>query len=172
LLILLFLESFAATGWRVGWLLGPESLIKPTLAASTRIVFCSVSPLQEAAAAGLEGAAERRFFETQLQEYTERRDILVEAFNELGLKYTMPEGSYFILLVGVVLHRTIPFTDSSPGYLKSQDPRRLPIPRVSTWTWPRLQVRVMSGHLRLFIHKVQSMLVHCTRSRCVVHSCQ
>ncbi|KAH8830774.1 1-aminocyclopropane-1-carboxylate synthase 1 [Flagelloscypha sp. PMI_526] len=91
-------KSFAATGWRVGWLLGPESLIKPTLAASTRIVFCSVSPLQEAAAAGLEGAAERRFFETQLQEYTERRDILVEAFNELGLKYTMPEGSYFILL--------------------------------------------------------------------------
>jgi len=55
-------KSFAATGWRVGWLIGPESMIKPTLAASTRIVFCTNSPLQEAAAAGLEQVKQRGFF--------------------------------------------------------------------------------------------------------------
>ena len=71
----------------------------PTLAATTRIVFCSNSPLQEAAAAGLEQAAEQKFFETQLQEYEERRNILVAAFDRLGLKYTLPQGSYFVLLV-------------------------------------------------------------------------
>ena len=59
------LEAFAATGWRVGYLIGPSHIINPTLAATTRIVFCSNSPLQEAAAAGLEQAEERRFFETQ-----------------------------------------------------------------------------------------------------------
>ena len=92
-------ESFAATGWRVGWLIGPESIIKPTLAASTRIVFCSNSPLQEAAAAGLERAKEHNFFATQTKEYAERRDVLTNAFDALGMKYTLPQGSYFLLLV-------------------------------------------------------------------------
>jgi DNA-binding transcriptional MocR family regulator len=94
-----FEEAFAATGWRVGWIIGPEALIKPTLAASTRIVFCSNAPLQEAAAAGLEQAEERKFFATQLNQYAERRKILTDAFDKLGMKYTLPEGSYFVLLV-------------------------------------------------------------------------
>ncbi|KAE9410343.1 PLP-dependent transferase [Gymnopus androsaceus JB14] len=91
-------KSFAATGWRVGWLIGPASIIKPTLAATTRIVFATNSPLQEAAAAGLEQAKERKFFQTQVAEYAERRQILTDCFDALGLPYTNPEGSYFILL--------------------------------------------------------------------------
>ena len=92
-------EAFAATGWRIGWLIGPESIIKPTLAATTRIVFCSNSPLQEAAAYGLEQARSRKFFETQVAEYTERRSVLLAAFDRLGLKYSLPEGTYFVLVV-------------------------------------------------------------------------
>ena len=93
------LESFAATGWRVGWLIGPPSIINPTLAASTRIVFCANSPLQEAVATGLEQAAAHHFFETQLKEYHERRDLFVSAFERLGVKYSLPEGTYFVLMV-------------------------------------------------------------------------
>ncbi|KAH7916334.1 PLP-dependent transferase [Hygrophoropsis aurantiaca] len=92
-------KAFAATGWRIGWLVGPPSIIQPTLAATTRIVFCTNSPLQEAAAAGLEEAQERGFFAVQNQEYQDRRDVLLRAFDQIGLKYTQPEGSYFILLV-------------------------------------------------------------------------
>lgn len=95
---------FAATGWRVGWLIGPKSIIQPTLAATTRIVFCTNSPLQEAAAAGVEEANTRGFFEQQLKEYSERRDILVKCFDQLGLRYTLPEGTYFILLVSISPH--------------------------------------------------------------------
>ncbi|KAF9451640.1 PLP-dependent transferase [Macrolepiota fuliginosa MF-IS2] len=91
-------KAFAATGWRIGWLIAPKYIIQPTLAATTRIVFCSNSPLQEAAAAGLEQANDRNFFEIQRAEYAERRAILVDAFDKLGMKYTLPEGSYFILL--------------------------------------------------------------------------
>lgn len=93
------IEMFNATGYRVGWLIGPASIIQPTLAACTRIVFCSNAPLQEAAAAGLEQVHERKFFEKQRREYDERRRILMDCFDTLGLKYTRPEGSYFILLV-------------------------------------------------------------------------
>ncbi|KAF8493510.1 pyridoxal phosphate-dependent transferase [Gautieria morchelliformis] len=91
-------KSFAATGWRIGWLVGPSQLLGPALAASTRIVFCSNTPMQEAAAAGLEQANERKFFEKQLQEYEERRDVLVSYFSKLGIKYTLPEGTYFVLV--------------------------------------------------------------------------
>jgi aspartate/methionine/tyrosine aminotransferase len=62
-------------------------------------VFCSKSPLQEAAAAGLEQAAERQFFETQVKEYQERRDLFVSAFDRLGVTYSLPEGTYFVLMV-------------------------------------------------------------------------
>ncbi|OCH89650.1 PLP-dependent transferase [Obba rivulosa] len=91
-------KLFAATGWRVGWLIGPSYIIYPTLAATTRIVFCSNSPLQEASAVGLEQARERGFVDQQRREYEERRAILTEGFDRLGMKYTMPEGSYFVLL--------------------------------------------------------------------------
>ncbi|KAF8828176.1 hypothetical protein HHX47_DHR4000610 [Lentinula edodes] len=80
------------------WLIGPEYIIRPTLAASTCIVFCSKSPLQEAAAAGLEQVQECKFFQTQTAEYAERRKVLTDCFDTLGLSYTNPEGSYFILL--------------------------------------------------------------------------
>ena len=87
----------------MGWLVGPPSLIGPTTAATTRIVFCSNTPMQEAAAAGLEQARERGFFEQQLAEYEERRRVLIDAFEKLGLEYAWPEGSYFILLVCFLL---------------------------------------------------------------------
>lgn len=97
-------KSFACTGWRVGWLIGPKTLIGGTLAAQTRIVFCTNSPLQEAAAAGLEQAGKRGFFQKQLEEYKERRDMLLGYFDRIGLQYSLPEGSYFVLVVSVHTH--------------------------------------------------------------------
>lgn len=91
-------KSFAATGWRIGWLIGAPALTAATLAAHTKIVFCTNAPMQEAVAIGLEGAKEHKFFETQLQEYTERRDILCSYFDKLELPYTKPDGSYFVLV--------------------------------------------------------------------------
>ncbi|KAH7924027.1 PLP-dependent transferase [Leucogyrophana mollusca] len=110
-------KAFAATGWRIGWLIGPPSIIQPTLAATTRIVFCTNSPLQEAAAAGLEQARERGFFATQNQEYQDRRDILLRAFDRIGMKYSQPEGSYFVLLdvSGVQFPEDYPFPKTIDG---------------------------------------------------------
>lgn len=96
---------FAATGWRIGWLIGPSWIMQPTLAATTRIVFCSNSPMQEAVAAGLEQMEKRKFLETQREEYYARRQVLVDAFDKIGMRYTLPEGTYFLLLVSVKLIR-------------------------------------------------------------------
>jgi kynurenine aminotransferase len=45
-------KNFYATGWRVGWLMGPAHLIQHVSAAHMRICYSSVSPLQEACAVG------------------------------------------------------------------------------------------------------------------------
>jgi len=83
----------------VGWLIGPQALLAPTLAANTRIVFCSNTPMQEAAATGLEKAADNKFFRKQLAEYEERRDVFCSYLEKLDLPYTLPQGTYFVLLV-------------------------------------------------------------------------
>lgn len=101
LIYLSVIEMFAATGWRIGWLIGPSWIIQPALAATTRIVFCSNSPMQEAVASGLEQMVERNFIKTQCDEYDERRKILAAGFDKIGMKYTLPQGTYFLLLVRV-----------------------------------------------------------------------
>lgn len=91
-------KSFAATGWRVGWLIGPNELIQHSLAAHTRVVFCVNSPCQEALAIGLEKTLDIPYFQDQIKAYIKKRQILSAVFDELGLPYTIPDGSYFILV--------------------------------------------------------------------------
>lgn len=96
-------KAFAATGYRVGWVVGPAALITPTLAASTRIVFCANSIAQEACAVAIESAPKHQFFETQRLEYIERRKVIMEELDALGLPYSIPDGAYFVMLNTFVL---------------------------------------------------------------------
>ncbi|KAL9611276.1 MAG: hypothetical protein Q9167_004073 [Letrouitia subvulpina] len=89
-------KNFYATGWRVGYLIGPANLIHYVSAAHTRICFSSVSPLQEAAAVGFEKADESaninlhqtqqlNFWEQSRQEMKSKVDRFCAVFDELGL---------------------------------------------------------------------------------------
>ncbi|MCJ1372848.1 hypothetical protein MMC20_004073 [Loxospora ochrophaea] len=91
-------KNFYATGWRVGWLIGPEHLIKYVSAAHTRICYSSVSPLQEAAAVGFEQADKAGFWEESKKEMKGKMDRFNQVFDELGLPYSDPEGGYFVLV--------------------------------------------------------------------------
>lgn len=90
-------KSFACTGWRVGWLVGPDHLIAPSRAVHTRITFAVNSSAQEGAAIGLESASEHAFFATQTREYNHRRQLLTQALDDIGLSYTIPHGGYFVI---------------------------------------------------------------------------
>ena len=90
-------KNFYATGWRVGWLIGPEHLIKYVSAAHTRICYSSVSPLQEAAAVGFEDADKEGFWDSSRKEMKSKMTRFCEVFDELGLPYSDPEGGYFVL---------------------------------------------------------------------------
>lgn len=97
-------KQFSATGWRVGWLVGPANLIRSALAASTRVTFTTNTPLQMAVATGIEKADENKFFENQKEWYEKLRDILLKQLDRLGLPYTIPQGSYFVLVNTERLH--------------------------------------------------------------------
>lgn len=90
-------KSFACTGWRVGWLVGPDHLIAPARAVHTRITFAVNSSAQEGAAIGLEAANKHDFFNTQINQYAQRRKILQTALDDIGLPYTVPHGGYFVM---------------------------------------------------------------------------
>lgn len=91
-------KNFYATGWRVGWLIGPPHLIEYVSAAHTRICYSSVSPLQEAAAVGFEEADKNGFWDAAKGEMKGKMDRFNEVWTELGLPYSDPEGGYFVLV--------------------------------------------------------------------------
>jgi kynurenine aminotransferase len=91
-------KNFYATGWRVGWLIGPAELIQYVAAAHTRICYSSVSPLQEACAIGFEQADTNGFWDSAVTEMKGKMDRFNAVWAELGLPYSEPEGGYFVLV--------------------------------------------------------------------------
>lgn len=91
-------KIFYATGWRVGWLIGPPYLVNYVLAAHTRICFCTVAPLQEAVAIGLDKADSHNFWELSKNEMKAKMDLFNAIWDELELPYSEPDGGYFVLV--------------------------------------------------------------------------
>lgn len=83
-------KNFYATGWRVGYLIGPEHLIKYVSAAHTRICYSSVAPLQEASAIGFEKADEMGFWEQSRTEMKAKVERFCQIFDELDIPVSGP----------------------------------------------------------------------------------
>ncbi|ERS95838.1 kynurenine aminotransferase [Sporothrix schenckii 1099-18] len=90
-------KNFYATGWRVGWLIGPPELLQHVSAAHTRICYSSVSPLQEACAIGFEKADAEGFWDDSVREMKGKLARFNEIWGELDIPYSEPEGGYFVL---------------------------------------------------------------------------
>ncbi|UPL02628.1 hypothetical protein LCI18_013562 [Fusarium solani-melongenae] len=77
-------KDFYATGWRIGFLIGPANLIH-------------VTPLQEAAAISYEEADTHGFWEASVTLTSNKLKRFNEIWIELGLQYCEPQGGYFVL---------------------------------------------------------------------------
>jgi kynurenine aminotransferase len=91
-------KNFYATGWRVGWLMGPPHLIQYVSAAHTRICYSSVSPLQEACAIGFEQADAHGFWPASIASLRHKMALFNAVWDELGVPYSDPEGGYFVMV--------------------------------------------------------------------------
>ncbi|MFC1601420.1 aminotransferase class I/II-fold pyridoxal phosphate-dependent enzyme [Candidatus Sumerlaeota bacterium] len=88
-----FSKAFAMTGWRIGYLAGPE----PVISAATKVHQYSMlcAPIMgqmaaiEALKSGFGPLAEMK------QEYFQRRNLIVKGLNDLGLTCNMPPGAFY-----------------------------------------------------------------------------
>lgn len=89
-------KTYSITGWRLGYLIGPENVIEGAKKVHDFLTVGAAAPLQEAAAVGLNFGPE--YYEELQRIYTEKKDFFVKGLDEIGLKHTTPQGSYFILI--------------------------------------------------------------------------
>ena len=91
-----FSKTFSVTGWRVGFLLADPKWVASIGYFHDLLYVCAPAPLQHGVADGLE-RLERAFYEGLGREYETKRDLLLGALREAGLKPHVPEGAYYVL---------------------------------------------------------------------------
>lgn len=89
-----FSKAFAMTGWRLGYLAGPEPIIKQMLKIHQYAIMCSPTVSQYAAVEAMtncEGEVVK-----MVNEYNIRRRWLVQALNDIGLTCFEPKGAFYV----------------------------------------------------------------------------
>lgn len=92
-----FSKAFAMTGWRMGYVAGPQELLNIMLKIHQYVIMCAPTAGQYAALAGLEEGFKNDFAEVvkMRNEYDSRRRFVVDRLNEIGLTCFEPEGAFY-----------------------------------------------------------------------------
>lgn len=91
-----FSKYFSMTGWRLGWLVVPETLVPAIEKLSQNLFICPSSIAQHAALACFEPDSLAEYERRRLA-FRARRDYLVPALNALGLTVPVePDGAFYV----------------------------------------------------------------------------
>ncbi len=91
-----FSKYFGMTGWRLGWLVAPESAI-PELEKLAQNIYISAPTLSQHAALACFEADTLAIFEQRRAEFARRRDYLLPALRALGFKIEVePQGAFYL----------------------------------------------------------------------------
>ena len=93
-----FSKYFCMTGWRVGWMVVPEPLVRPVERLQQNLAISVPTLSQIAAEAAFEGRDE---MEEVKHGYQENRRILIEGLPQAGLSKFLPADGAFYLYVDV-----------------------------------------------------------------------
>ncbi|MDD9955830.1 MAG: aminotransferase class I/II-fold pyridoxal phosphate-dependent enzyme [Anaerolineaceae bacterium] len=87
-------KAYSMTGWRVGWVTGPAPLMERLRELKAAITGATSIISQYAGIAALTGPQEpvQMFADT----YVRRRRVVLDALDEMGIEYGVPEGGQFI----------------------------------------------------------------------------
>lgn len=87
-------KTFSLTGWRIGYVTGPERLIHAVMKSHQYLAYTSPGHLQEAVALGLD--LEDSYYDGFLAGMQEKRDRMREGLIAAGFKVLPCEGTYFM----------------------------------------------------------------------------
>lgn len=87
-------KTFALTGWKIGWAVGPNDLVTSARLAKQFLTYTSGAPLQPAIAMAL--GLPDAYFARLGADLQDRRDQLVAGLTDIGLQPNPPAGGYFV----------------------------------------------------------------------------
>ncbi len=88
-----FSKYFSMTGWRVGWMVLPEDLVRPVECLAQNLFISAPHIAQIAAEAAFECDPE---LQANIARYRRSRDVLVAALPRLGFKLGPAEGAFYL----------------------------------------------------------------------------
>lgn len=89
-------KTFSMTGWRLGFIAGPESYIEQCLKVHQYCQTCATSISQYAAIAAYNGNMD--CVNEMRKEYAKRRDILYNGLKDLGFEFPKPDGAFYMFV--------------------------------------------------------------------------
>lgn len=89
-------KTYSITGWRLGYLVGPEPFIHAAKKVHDFLTVGAPAPLQEAATVGLHFGED--YYQNLLEKYTQKRDYFLAGLDKAGLKHNVPSGTYFVMV--------------------------------------------------------------------------
>lgn len=89
-----FSKSYRMTGWRVGYLAGPEPFVAAAVPIRHTLSICAPTVSQHAAVAALTGP--RDSVRQALEVYTERRAAFLKRLGEMGIPSFEPPGTFYV----------------------------------------------------------------------------
>lgn len=88
-------KTYAMTGWRVGWTIGPKNFTKASINLQSHMTSNVSNVAQRAAIAAIEGPQD--VVQTMLQAFDKRRHTMVEMLNQInGVDCPMPGGAFYV----------------------------------------------------------------------------
>lgn len=87
-------KTFSMTGWKVGWVHGPEPLVTAVRTVKQFLTYATGAPFQPAVAQALADDAWPRALAASL---AARRDLLCAGLRQAGFDVVVPRGTYFVV---------------------------------------------------------------------------
>ncbi len=91
-----FSKAYSMTGWRLGYAVADEGIIKEMNKIQSHSVSHPTSFVQYAGIAALRG--DQSFVRMMVDEFKARRDLLVKGLDELGVEYAPPKGAFYLFM--------------------------------------------------------------------------
>ena len=89
-----FSKAFAMTGWRLGYIMANKKITKAITKVHQYAIMCAPTASQYAAIEALKNG--ENSIRLMVNEYNDRRRIIVDGFNKMGLPCFNPQGAFYI----------------------------------------------------------------------------
>ena len=89
-------KTYSITGWRLGYIIAPSNIIEVAKKVHDFLTVGAAAPLQEAAVTGLRFGDE--YYDDLREKYIAKRDLFIKGLNDIGIKHTVPQGAYYVML--------------------------------------------------------------------------